>query len=127
VEHAADALCLLANGARKELGLVCNTRREKFNNLERVRMFKLSTHEVPVKCVNTTSRGSLVRDVSRQVRGLWIPPGFPKFNRAQSKDLQPYNGRVMHHETGRGVRTHRVLYTDKSVAWHALDQLKFLN
>jgi hypothetical protein len=33
----------------------------------------------------------------------------------------------MQHEPGRGSRTHRVLYNDRTLAWHAAEQLKFLD
>jgi hypothetical protein len=61
------------------------------------------------------------------VQVLWIPFGFPKFKRAKRHDLRPFNGRVVQHEPGRGSRTHRVLYNDRTLAWHAAEQLKFLD
>jgi hypothetical protein len=144
-EHAAEALCLLASSGSKERGLKllaredCNTRREARNNLERVRLFELRTRLAPPKRRRRGlgdsrgsrgsggSRSSRDSDVGRRVQVLWIPHGFPKFKRALESDLRAYNGRVVQHEPGRGAKTHRVLYTDKTVSWHATDQLKFLD
>jgi hypothetical protein len=109
--------------------------RETRNNLELVCVFErvtgagLSVGKAAAqrrsarKCY--TTRKDL--DQGRQVQVLWIPFDFPKNKCVKQHHLHPFRGRVVQHEPGRGSRTHRVLYSDKKLKWHAVDQLKFLD
>ena len=141
--QAVDALCMLSAGlprvdscaARVEPAQV--SERERRKNLELVRVFqkrvsqgllrrcegKRADKRAHERADERKGEGS---DIGRRVQVLWIPFDFPKYKRAKPQDLRPFNGRVVEHEPGRGVKTHRVLYTDKTLAWHAVDQLKFL-
>ena len=73
------------------------------------------------------SQASTRNDVGRRVQVLWVRPGFPKYQRPTKTDLRAYRGRVVEHRPDRGAKTHRVLYTDKQLAWTALDAIKFLD
>ena len=110
--------------------------RETRNNLELVRVFERVTGaglrpgvgKAAVQRHRARKRYTTRKDLDtgRRVQVLWIPFDFPKFKRAKQHDLRPFIGRVVQHEPGRGAKTHRVLYNDKTLAWHAVDQLKFL-
>ena len=111
--------------------------RETRNNLELVRVFERVTGaglspgvgKAAAQCRRACKRHTARKDLDngRRVQVLWVPFGFPKFKRAKKHDLRPFTGRVVQHEPGRGSKTHRVLYTDKPLAWHAAEQLKVLD
>ena len=134
--QAAEVLSTLANGA--PLGARAPPpERETRNNLELVRVFervagaglrpgvgKTAAQRRRARKRYTTRKDL---DTGRRVQVLWIPFDFPKNKRVKQHHLRPFRGRVVQHEPGRGSRTHRVLYNDKTLKWHAVDQLKFLD
>ena len=145
--QAVDALCMLSAGLPRVDSCAALAKpvqvseRERRKNLELVRVFeKRVSQGLLRRCEGKRAdkradkrahqrvheRKGEGGDIGRRVQVLWIPFDFPKYKRAKSQDLRPFTGRVVQHEPGRGVKTHRVLYNDKTLAWHAVDQLKFL-
>jgi hypothetical protein len=114
--QAAEALCKLAEDALVRV-------------FERVTGAGLSVGKAAAQRRRARKRYTTRKDLDqgRRVQVLWIPFDFPKNKRVKQHHLRPFRGRVVQHEPGRGSGTHRVLYNDKTLAWHAVDQLKFLD
>jgi len=133
--QAVDALCMLSSGPPRVDSCAAPAKpaqvseRERRKNLELVRAFEKSTAQGVLRRrggERADARQGADSDIGRRVQVLWIPFDFPKYKRATEQDLRPFKGRVVEHEPGRGIKTHRVLYHDKTLVWHAVDQLKFL-
>jgi len=128
--QAVDALCMLSSGPPRVDSCAAPAKpaqvseRERRKNLELVRVFEDSLRRRGGK--RAGARQGADSDIGRRVQVLWIPFDFPKYKRATARDLRPFKGRVVEHQPGRGLKTHRVLYHDKTLVWHAVDQLKFL-
>jgi len=132
---AVDALCMLSSGPPRVDCCAAPAKpaqvseRERRKNLELVRVFEKGKAPGLLRRrggESADSRKGAGSDIGRRVQVLWIPFDFPKYKRATAQDLRPFRGRVVEHQPGRGIKTHRVLYHDKTIVWHAADQLKFL-
>jgi len=128
LEQAAYALCMLAKGLQRRIASPKKPRRaeppstrETRKNRELVRVFQSRVQ--PVRGGTDSAAGS---DVGRLVEVLWIPIDFPRYKRAKLCDLRPFKGRVDKHQPHRSGKTHRVFYEDKSIVWHSVDQLVFM-
>ena len=122
--EAAEALCLLAESGSVSGGM----EREERKNLEAVRLYLKKTLK-PVRGASKRKRAPTVvgSDIGRRVEVLWIPYGFPRYKRVERADLRPYKGYVVRHDASRGRKTHRILYDDRTISWHAPDEIKFLS
>ena len=135
LSKAAEALHKLAEDAQLLKAGAPLPGRETRNNLELVRVFErvtgagLSVGKAAAQRRRARKRYTTRKDLDqgRRVQVLWVPFDFPKNKRVKQHHLRPFRGRVVQHEPGRGSRTHRVLYNDKTLKWHAVDQLKFLD